>query len=58
MASAIGQPYAAEFDESSEHESVSDHTSSNSFSRTNEMWRNRKRGMSLTNKRDCDEIMR
>ena len=42
-----------DFDVESNRESVD-----NSFTREESIWRDRRRGMSLQNTKDCDEIMR
>ncbi len=56
---AIGTPFAANSTHHSLNESFDSHKSvRNTFTRDNSLWRDRRRGVSLQNSRDCDEITR
>ena len=52
---AVGVPHAA--NHVSEQDEI-DESVDNSFTRNEPLWRDRHRGMSLTNARECNEIMR
>ena len=56
--STIGIPYAATIDETDSLFSLEPESAHNLFTRHNSMWRDRNRGISLQNKKDCDEIVR
>ena len=54
---AIGTPYAANVQRDSLNESIdSPESVQNSFTENESLWRDRRRGLSLENSRDCDEI--
>ena len=56
---AIGTPFAANSVQNSLNESFdSPESVRNTFTRDNSLWRDRRRGLSLQNSRDCDEITR
>jgi len=56
----VGVPYCAaeHTEDDSEVESQDRQSVDNSFTREQSIWRDRRRGMSLQNTKDCDEIMR
>ena len=54
---AIGTPFAAKSVRDSLNESIdSPESVRNSFTENESLWRDRRRGLSLENSRDCDEI--
>ncbi len=54
---AIGTPYAANGERDSLNESLDSLESvRNSYTENESLWRDRRRGLSLENSRDCDEI--
>ena len=53
---AIGEAYVA--DVPTEHTESEYDEVENTFMQEDSMWRDRNRGMSLMNQRECDEIMR
>jgi hypothetical protein len=56
---AIGVPHAANHASEEEEEDYEiDESVENSFTRSNALWRDRRRGMSFTNARECNEIVR
>lgn len=57
MRQTVGVPHTEEID-SLDSLSQSDMSEDNEFRRTDLMWRNRNRGMSLENTKACDEIIR
>jgi hypothetical protein len=54
---AIGVPYAANYVAEQEDDEINE-SIDNEFTRTESLWRDRRRGMSLTNARECNEIVR
>ncbi len=54
---AIGVPHAAN-EVNDQDDDVMNETVDNEFTRTESLWRDRRRGMSLTNSRECNEIVR
>ncbi len=54
---AIGVPYAVNQEGEQEDDEINE-SIDNEFTRTESLWRDRSRGMSLTNTRECNEIVR
>ena len=54
---AIGVPYAANHVSEQEDDEINE-SIDNEYTRTESLWRDRRRGMSLTNTRECNEIVR
>jgi hypothetical protein len=54
---AIGVPYAATQVNDQEDEVINE-SIDNSFTRNESLWRDRRRGISLINSRECNEIVR
>ena len=54
---AIGVPHAAN-DVNDQEDDVMYESVNNEFTRTESLWRDRRRGISLTNSKECNEIVR
>ena len=57
MPAAIGVPHAAN-EVNDQDDDVMNETVDNEFTRTESLWRDRRRGMSLTNAKECNDIVR
>lgn len=57
MPEAIGVPYAAQ-QVNDQEDDVSNESVDNSFTRNESLWNDRRRGISLINSRECNEIVR
>ena len=55
---AIGVPHAASFSSIYEEDKIDSRSVNNSFTRNELLWRDRRRGISFTNAKECDEIVR
>ncbi len=53
----VGVPHAANHASEQENDEIEESVD-NSFTRNEPLWRDRRRGMSLTNARECNEIVR